>query len=254
MAITKRKYRSGKEVWSYAFDAPGSGRACRHQVTASGFATKSSATQAEAQRRIEVQREYEIGGSTGTVVQSPTTLSDMLEQFFTEHCEGRLSSKTIERYREQAAYLNPALLAMPLSGVRPLHLSQEWNRLLQSGGHHRKTKAPRPLSAKTVRNIAGVISSAYNKAIKWELTASNPVPASDPPVAVRREAAVMLPSEQRLVIDAAMSTWGMSAFLALDAATGARRGELLALRWSDLANSSVSITRSLSQTRAGLEF
>jgi integrase len=43
-------------------------------------------------------------------------------------------------------------------------------------------------------------------------------------------------------------------FLELSAATGARRGELLALRWSDIQEGAVSISRSLSQTRAGLVF
>ncbi len=44
------------------------------------------------------------------------------------------------------------------------------------------------------------------------------------------------------------------AFLELSAATGARRGEVLALRWSDIQDGAVSISRSLSQTRAGLVF
>jgi integrase len=253
MAITKRKYKSGKVVWSYAFDAPGSGRATRHQITGSGFATKGAAMDAEANRRVEAQMECKPGVAAATT-HLPTTLGGMLDQFFQQHCEGRLARKSVERYREQVGYLSIELRKMALSEVKPLHLTVEWNRLLQSGGHHRKTKAARPLSSKTVRDIAGVVSSAYNKAIRWQLAQSNPVPASDPPVAKRREASVLMPSQQRLVIDAAMSTWGMSAFLELDAALGARRGELLALRWSDFAGESVSIERSLSQTRAGLEF
>lgn len=61
------------------------------------------------------------------------------------------------------------LLAMPLGEVTPLHLSREWNRLLKSGGHHRKTKQARPLSAKTVRHIAGLVSSAFARAERWGL-------------------------------------------------------------------------------------
>jgi hypothetical protein len=37
------------------------------------------------------------------------------------------------------------------------------------GGHHRKTGAARPLSAKTVRNIAGVVSSACGWALLYGL-------------------------------------------------------------------------------------
>ena len=46
----------------------------------------------------------------------------------------------------------------------------------------------------------------------------------------------------------------MAPFLELCAATGARRGEILALLWSDVQDGRAIITRSLSQTRQLLEF
>lgn len=54
--------------------------------------------------------------------------------------------------------------------VGPLHLNREWTRLLKCGGHTRKDGTPRPLSGKTVRNIAGVVSSAFARAIRWVLS------------------------------------------------------------------------------------
>ena len=56
------------------------------------------------------------------------------------------------------------------------------------------------------------------------------------------------------MIEAASGCWCIRPFLELDAATGARRGEVLALRWSDYIEGAVFITRSLSQTKKGLEF
>ena len=46
----------------------------------------------------------------------------------------------------------------------------------------------------------------------------------------------------------------MATFLEICAATGARRGEVLALRWSDIQDGRAIITRSLTQTRRVLEF
>lgn len=46
----------------------------------------------------------------------------------------------------------------------------------------------------------------------------------------------------------------MATFLELCAATGARRGEVLALRWSDIQDGRAIITRSLTQTKQLLEF
>ena len=184
----------------------------------------------------------------------PKTLAMLLEEFFTQHVDKKLAPKTIERYHEQAACLNPELLAMPLADITPLHLNREWNRLLQSGGRTRRDKTPRPLSAKTVRNIAGVVSSAFLRAVKWGLVTANPVSNSEPPVPKKHHGMALLPTEQMLLIESASGPWCLPVFLELSAATGARRGEVLALRWSDIEGCDVVITRSLTQTRKTLEF
>jgi len=251
MAVTKRKYKSGKIVWSYAFDAPGSGRTSRSQVTESGFGTKADAVAAEAARRIAVQQ------TAQALPQNPTTslpknLSELLDEFFVQHGEKRLGRKTLERYRDMVGYLSPVLLAMPISEIGPLHLSREWNRLLECGGKVRKTGAARCLSQTTVRKIAGVVSSAFSRGVEWQLTASNPVPASKPPVARRKPAVILSPAEQTLLIASATSPFGLAAFLTVAAETGARRGELLALKWSDIQGNLLTVSRSLSQTKEGL--
>ena len=58
----------------------------------------------------------------------------------------------------------------------------------------------------------------------------------------------------RLVFASAIGPWCMATFLEVAAATGARRGEVLALRWSDIQDGRAIITRSLTQTRQLLEF
>jgi integrase len=143
---------------------------------------------------------------------------------------------------------------MPLGEITPLHLNREWNRLLKSGGHHRKTKEARPLSAKTVRSIAGLVSSAFARAQKWGLVTSNPVKHSEPPVPKKHRGIALTPAQQALVFASASGPWCMATFLEFAAATGARRGEILALRWSDIQDGRAIITRSLTQTRQVLEF
>jgi integrase len=104
------------------------------------------------------------------------------------------------------------------------------------------------MSAKTVRNIAGVVSSAFGRAVKWGLVAVNPATASEPPRLPRRRGVALTTAQQDLLVQAASGPWCLSVFLELDAALGARRGELLALRWSDIENGRAVIGRSLSQT------
>src|ERR1043166_1160540 len=110
----------------------------------------------------------------------------LLAEFMKQHATEKLAPKTVERYHEMIGYLAPELLAMNMTQITPLHLSREWVRLLKCGGHTRKTKAPKAMKPKTVRNIAGVVSSAFLRAIKWGLTATNPVTHSDLPKVKKR--------------------------------------------------------------------
>ena len=246
MAIRKRKWKTAqgvKTAWSYVFDAPGSTRENRKQIFESGFESKKEATDAEVERRIKEQRAFELQKLTPAEV--PGTLAGLLKEFFSEHGAKALAPKTLQRYREMAEYLDNDLLAMQIPAIKPIHLSREWNRLLTSGGRGRR--AGMPLSRKTVRNIAGLVSSAYTRGMRWGIAEVNPVEASEPPVPKKKEGIALSVEQQEQLIAGATAPWGMDVFLELDAATGARRGELLGLQWTDLQGTQLMIGRSLSQ-------
>jgi integrase len=253
MSVLKRKNPSGKTVWFYSFDAPGSTRENRKKIREFGFATKQEAVEAEAARRIDEQKKHEMaksgGGVTGEV---PKTLAGLLDEFFRQHADQKLAGKTVQRYRELVSYLSADLSAMPIGDIAPLHLNREWTRLLREGGHTRAGKdrpsKPRPMSAKTVRNTAGVVSSAFSRAIRWGLVEHNPVTNSEPPIPRKRPRVALTVSEQDALIGSASGPWCIVTFIEVTAALGARRGEVLALRWSDIAGGRAIIARSLSQT------
>lgn len=245
MPVHKRKYRDGRVVWCYKFDAPGSTREKRIIVQRSGFATRKEAQEAEARARAAWRNTV--------AAPVPMTVGALLEEFMARHVEHKLAPKTAECYRELVGYLDRGLLALSLAEVTPLHFHREWERLSKSGGRSR-TGDPRPLAPKTVRSIAGVVSAAFGRAVKWGLVDRNPVSNSEPPVAKKSQAAALTPEQQRLVIESASGPWCIRAFLELAAATGCRRGELLALRWSDIVDGCAIIARSLTQTKDKLEF
>ena len=161
-------------------------------ITESGFATKQEATDAEAVRRAGSWCASQAA-TGGVAAPMPTTLAMLLAEFMKQHAEENLAPKTVERYREMAAYIAPELLAMNMTEITPLHLSREWTRLLKCGGHARKSKAPRAMKPKTVRNIAGLVSSAFVRAIKWGLATINPVTHSDLPKVRKRIGMALLP-------------------------------------------------------------
>src|SRR5438105_8806908 len=216
MPVYKRKYRSGKVAWYYQFALPGSTRQNQNLVTESRFATKQEATDAEAVRRAEeLVRQAATGGVTAPM---PTTLAMLLAEFMKQYAEENLAPKTVERYREMAAYIAPELLAMNMTEITPLHLSREWTRLLKSGGHTRKTNTPRAMKPKTVRNIAGLVSSAFVRAIKWGLVTTNPVTFSDLPKVKKRIGMALLPSEQDRLTQCTSGRWFLSPLREMSAA------------------------------------
>jgi integrase len=83
----------------------------------------------------------------------------------------------------------------------------------------------------------------------------NPVSNSEPPIPPKPKRMSLTTSQLDMVIDSGTSPWCLKTYLAVDAALGARRGEVLALRWLDIQDGQVTIARSLSQTKAeGLVF
>ena len=188
------------------------------RVQKTGFATKKEARESEAAKLVEVQKEAE-GKVDAPVVRS---LRILINEFFDDFVG---APKTLERYRELAAYVHPDVLSTPIGDVTALQLHKEWKRLAERGGHTRTDKKPRPLSPKTVRNICGVVSSAFSYAILYELVPNNPAKSSQPPKVAKREKTALSPTQTQLLIDSATIQW-MPAFLELDAATGCRRGEL----------------------------
>src|SRR5579862_1701182 len=100
MPVKKRKNPSGKIVWSYRFDAPGTTRENRREIRESGFATKDEATNAEAARRIEEQEKFDLAKAGSCVATAPPkTIQTLLEEFFRDRSDV-LAPKTLERYCE----------------------------------------------------------------------------------------------------------------------------------------------------------
>lgn len=99
------------------------------------------------------------------------------------------------------------------------------------------------LSAATVRRIHVVVHAALEQAVAWEWLLFNPAAKASPG---RVEQAAVVPAEVPQVLallDAAeRENPDLAVFLILAAVTGARRGELCALRWSYIASDAGTVT------------
>lgn len=158
--------------------------------------------------------------------------------------QARLKPTTHFRYRAMVeSYILPHLGRVPLGQLNARHLERLYASLLDHGAVDGGA-----LAAKTVLNVHQILRKALGDAMRAGLIVRNVALSVDPP---RGSAA----SEQRCW-DEAQLRWFLARArdyrlypaLWLAAATGMRRGEVIALRWSDvdLADRRLAVRRSAS--------
>jgi integrase len=118
-----------------------------------------------------------------------------------------------------------------------------------------KPHACTPLSDSSVRAIHWILSGAFRRAVRWDWLAVNPADYAEPPPMPRPDPRPPTPDEAARIIDKASRLdpdW--ATFLWVAMTTGARRGELCALRWSDvnLDTSVLTIRRALYRDHRGV--
>jgi len=239
-------FRGRNRGWAYQIFLGRDSAGKQRRIVASGFPTKREAAAALRDRIRELEEQAAL--TTG----EPRTLRQVVTNFLAD-AERRLGKKTVERYKYMVRYFDQALMETPVSEITTLMLEREYWRLRESGGRRRKTGDARPLAAKTVRGMAGLISAALNDAVRLGLIRSSPAGAVKLPPAENKERRSLSPEELECYFAAAAGLW-IEPILRLAAATGMRRGELLALTWSDINFSAgtITVSKSLEQTKAGL--
>ena len=165
------------------------------------------------------------------------SLGDLLDRWL-EDIEPHRAKYTMKEHRRTIEKsIKPRLGKIRLDRLTTKQLDDYYRSLLERG-----------LAPGTVRRHHSIISAALTRAVKWEWIASNPAQRASPPRMTR--SSVQAPDVndvQRLVTAAEAEDPILSTAIALAAITGARRGELCALRWSnvDWDRKTLKIDRSL---------
>ncbi len=155
-----------------------------------------------------------------------------------------LSPTTLNEYKRLLyRHILPNFGTRKVRGLRASDLDAFYTRLKKSGGVN-----GRPLSAQSVRHIHTLIHRILSQAVKWGWASSNPASQASPPKV--RSNQIIVPSVDQvvsLIESAKLSDEAFGCLLRLAAITGARRGELCALKWSDvdLHKGILTISRSI---------
>ena len=190
-------------------------------------------TQAEVKEKLKKAIEENVGIDYGRA--KTYTVGNWLEVWYENYAKIKMRPSTYLTYHGYIEnHIKPQLGKIPLNDLTTLHLQQFYKKLLAEGRVERieAQKQPKGLSAKTVRNIHQIISSALKLAIEQRLIAHNPADDCALPKAERKEMQT-LPVEQLTSFLREAKDSGVFALYYIDLTTGLRRGELCGLRWED---------------------
>lgn len=169
----------------------------------------------------------------------PVVFSELLDRWL-DVKRRTVEPKTIDSYEWVARkYIRPRFGGDKVGSLRTVDLDEFYGELHDRG-----------LSARTVRICHTVLRQSLDQARRWGFIARNPAIDATPPPQRRREiTAPTVEQVNRILTAARKDDPGFGTYLWILAATGCRRGEACALRWSDidLDGAEVVIRRSISQ-------
>jgi integrase len=182
------------------------------------------------------------------------TVREWLATWF-DTVRAEVAPKTHERYGDIVNhFLAPMLGNLQLAKLAPVHIQEAYNGWAVAGRRDGKEGG---LSPRTRRHIHRILSAALGRAIEQQLITRNPCDAFRkrlPKVERREMTTLSVDQAQRLFAAIRHTRVYWPVLIAL--ATGARRGEILALRWRnvDLDRGDLRVVESLEQTKSGLRF
>ena len=220
-------------------------------------------TEAEAElAKLEAQ------ARDGGHIRNPNlTFKELFSEFMEKKKPPELAISTYDRYGMFGRfYLLPSFGSMKVRDIRQGHLVSAYEKWRANGSRNKA------ISGRTVRHVHDLMRCVLNYGVRRDLAARNVaalVAPEDLPKAQKPEPKALDEAEVRRLLETARKPSGRSTkrgylsaepwfapAVAFSVYTGARRGEVLAVKWSDvdLGGKSVTIRRSLAETRSAGRF
>lgn len=184
-----------------------------------------------------------------------STVGEWLDTWFSLYIKPNVRKSTEVQYRYFIkGILEPRIGETELSKLTGLRLQKLYQELRENGKIRPQGNADPGLSPKTIRGIHTMLHNALGQAVKEGLILKNPTDDCRPPRVDRKEMKVIKPEQVGFYLQAAAARNVLPMFF-LELTSELRKGELLALLWSDLdaEKHSISVTKSVSRRDGVLE-
>ena len=190
-------------------------------------------TKLECQEKLTKLLE-EVGGTRPEKIRADMPFGEWMDFWYQNYIKPGLRPTTQSTY-ESSIYLHiiPQLGKIPLCQLTQKDLQQFYAYLKKEGRLVRTELYGTGLSDRMVRMCHAKCRAALDQAVQENLIRTNPAVGCKLPPKRGREMLVLSPGELRRFLLQAKADGSFELFL-LDLCTGLRRGELMALQWSDL--------------------
>ncbi len=200
-------------------------------------------TQAEVKQKLRLaiaaSQEVDVGKS------DEYTVATWLKTWYDLYAKPNVRTATANRYVLMInVYTIPRIGNIKLSKLTGRDLQKLYKDLQENGRVHRGKKGTPGLSSTTVRSLHLMLHNALQRAVKERLIVRNPTEDCIAPKAQKIEMKILPPEKMKAYLDAARDRDVLPMFY-LELTTGLRKGEIVALLWSDLdeENKTISVTK-----------
>ena len=198
---------------------------------------------AKLKKAIEESQSLDIGRA------DEYTVAAWLRTWFELYSKLHIRPSTMNYYhRNIEQHIIPAIGDIPLNKLTTRDLQKFYNDLQSNGRLRKVQKKEKPgLSNSTVRGIHMMLHNALDRAVKEKLILSNPTENCIIPKIEKQEMKILHPDHISAYLNAAERRNALPMFY-LELVSGLRKGELVALQWSDLdeANCTISVSKQAS--------
>lgn len=219
---------------------------------------KNVLAKTQKQCKEKLAQAIEKNGKVDVIRSGKYTVAEWVRLWFETYSKPSIREQTAYYYNNYIEkHIVPGIGDIKLDKLTTIQIQQFYNKLKTSGRVQRYEHIElkdKGLSNRFIRGVHGVLNSALEQAVRERLITTNPAEGCKLPKIEKKEMKVLLPEQIGSYLQEANRRGLLPAYY-LELTSGLRRGELLALLWTDLdaENMTISVTKQVNRINGELK-